>query len=189
MIKTIKVIMEFKLMNGGNRMFQSWKFIFLIIISAVSLAACGQSIEEQSVKAVDLAEEAFIANNKVGTDEVDGVKFYKPMSFAIKEISDAQNIIFKTSDQTLTLLINPNEEVNSLLFYEMLLNEQHKEIVEVETFIKDGTFGFAAVIKNNDNQVELIANVGGSKITTLTKDENIAKNLRIMMEVVRSLKK
>ncbi len=176
-------------MNGGNRMFQSWKFIFLILISTIFLTACGESIEKQSVKALELAEEAFIANDKTGTDEVDGVKLYKPITFAIKENSDVQNIIFEKSDQTLTLLTNPNEEMNSRLFYEMLLADQSKKIVEIETFIKDGAFGFAAVIENNDQQVELIANVGGSKITTVTKDKNIAKNLRVMMEVVRSLNK
>lgn len=174
-------------MIGGNRMFHSWKFIFLIVMSAVILTACGQSLEDRSAKGINLAEEVFLANNKVGTDEIDGVKLYKPLSFIIKDSSNAQNITFKKSDDTLILLINPNEKMDSHLFYDILLENENKKVVALETFIEDGTFGFAAVIESNDNNVELIASVGGSKITTLSKEKNIVTNLRVMMEVVRSI--
>ena len=174
-------------MNGGNRMFHSWKFIFLVLMSAVILTACGQSLEERAATGVNVAEEVFLANDKASTEEIDGVKLYKPMGFTIKESSDAQNIIFMKNDDTLILFINPNEEVDSRLFYDILLEDQHKKVVALETFIEDGAFGFATVIESDDNQVELVASVGGSKITTLTKKKNIAANLRVMMEVVRSI--
>ena len=174
-------------MNGGNRMFHSWKFIFLVMMSAVILTACGQSLEEQAAAGVNVAEEAFLANDKASTEEIDGVKLYKPMGFTIKESSDAQNIIFKKNDETLILFINPNEEVDSRLFYDILLADQNKKVVALETFIEDGTFGFAAVVESDDNKVELIASVGGAKITTLTKEKNISTNLQVMMEVVRSI--
>ena len=170
-------------------MFHSWKFIFLIIISAVFLTACGQSLEDRTAKGLKSAEEAFYANNQVGTVEVDGVKLYKPMGFTIKEDSDAQNITFNKNDDTFILFINPNEEVNSRLFYDLLLADEKKETVAIETFIEDRTFGFVAVVENGSNQVELIASVGGAKITTLTKEKNIDTHLRMMMKIVRSISK
>ena len=168
-------------------MFHSWKFIFLVLMSAVILTACGQSLEERAATGVNVAEEVFLANDKASTEEIDGVKLYKPMGFTIKESSDAQNIIFMKNDDTLILFINPNEEVDSRLFYDILMADQNKKVVALETFIEDGAFGFAAVIESDDNKVELIASVGGAKITTLTKEKNIATHLRVMMEVVRSI--
>lgn len=170
-------------------MFHSWKIIFLIMLSALLLTACGQSLEDRTAKGLKSAEEAFYANNKVGTEEVEGVKLYKPMGFTIKEDSDAQNILFTKNDDTFILFINPNEEVNSRLFYDLLLEDETKETVAIETFIEDRTFGFVAVMASDSNQVELIASVGGAKITTLTKEKNIDTHLRTMMEIVRSINK
>lgn len=168
-------------------MFHSWKFIFLIMMSAFFLTACGQSLEDRTAKGLKSAEEAFYANNHVGTEEVDGVKLYKPMGFTIKEDSDEHNIIFNKNDDTFILFINPNEEVNSRLFYDLLLADDTKETLAIETFIENRTFGFVAVVESGSNQVELVASVGGAKITTLTKEKNIDKHLSMMMQIVRSI--
>lgn len=168
-------------------MFPSWKFIFLVIMSTVILTACGQSLEEQVADGVKVSEEAFLAKDKADTEEIDGVKLYKPVGFTVKENSDAQNIIFEKNDETFILFINPNEEADSHLFYDILLADQNKKMVAMETFVMDERFGFVAVVESDDNKVELIASVGGAKMTTLAKEKNIASNLRTMMEVVRSI--
>ncbi|MCZ2259704.1 hypothetical protein [Sporosarcina sp. G11-34] len=170
-------------------MFHSWKNILLIMLSTLFLTACGQSLEDRTAKGLKSAEEAFYANNKAGTEEFDGVKLYKPMGFTIKEDSDAQNILFNKNDDTFILFINPNEEANSRLFYDLLIEDETKETVAIETFIENRTFGFVAVVESGNNQVELIVSVGGAKITTITKEKNIDTHLRMMMEIVRSISK
>lgn len=179
--------MEFKLMIGGNRMFRKWKFIFLTMISIILLSACGKSLDERAIAGVEAARVAFQMNDKGLTEEVAGIKLYKPAGFTMNESSDAQNIVFTKNDETFILFINPNEKSDSKLFYDLLLADKSKEIIEQATFSDEGTFGFAAVVKSGEDNVELIVSVGGSKITTMTKKKKIEENLAKMMEIVRSI--
>ena len=171
-------------------MFRKWKFIFLLTISV--LVAC-RHVENRLTK-VQLQEskrreKSFHANDKNRTEEIDGIKLYKPAGFKINDKSDAQNIVFTKNEETFILFINPNEKSDSKLFYDLLFADESKEIVEQATFTDEGIFGFAAVVKSGNDEVELIASVGGSKMTTLTKKETSKKNLAKMMEIVRSIKR
>src|SRR5690606_10620406 len=167
-------------------MFRSWKFLFLALLSITVLAACGKTFEEQAIDAIAAAKEAFQLHDQHVNDEVHGVSLYKPAGFTIGEKSDAQNIVMKKGDETFLLFINPNEARDSTLFYDLLTKTDDKDRYE-EVFTDDGDFGFASVVKKGENQVELIASVGGIKITTITKDKNIEANMGKMMEVVRSI--
>ncbi|HJF32312.1 MAG TPA: hypothetical protein K8V56_11140 [Sporosarcina psychrophila] len=168
-------------------MFRKWKFIFLLAVSVLALAGCGKSLDERATSGVETAREAFHSNDKNRTEEIDGIKLYKPAGFTMNDNSDAQNIVFMKNDETFILFINPNEKSDSKLFYDLLLADQSKEIVEQATFTDEDTFGFAAVVKSGDD-VELITSVGGTKMTTLTKKKKIEENLARMMEIVRSVK-
>ncbi|KAA0965114.1 hypothetical protein FQ087_02010 [Sporosarcina sp. ANT_H38] len=169
-------------------MFRQWKFIFLLAISVLALAACGKSLDESVTSGVEGAREAFHSNDKNRTEEIDGIKLHKPVGFKISDKSDAQNIVFTKNEETFILFVNPNEESDSKLFYDLLLADKSKEIIEQATFTDAGTFGFTAVVKSDNDEVELITSVGGSKMTTMTKKGNIEKNLIRMMEIVRSIK-
>ena len=78
--------------------------------------------------------------------------------------------------------------MDSHLLYDLLLADQNKKIIAKETFTENETFGFAAVVESDNDTVELVASVGGAKMTTLTNEKKIVENLRVMMEVVRSIK-
>jgi len=106
------MVMEFKLMIGGNRMFRKWKFIFLTMISIILLTACGKSLDERATAGVEAARVAFQQNDKGLTEEVAGIKLYKPAGFTMNDSSDAQNIVFTKNDETFILFINP--ELKSL---------------------------------------------------------------------------
>ena len=54
--------------------------------------------------------------------------------------SDAQNIVFTKNEETFILFVNPNEKSDSKLFYDLLLSDKSKEIVEQATFTDEGTF-------------------------------------------------
>lgn len=166
-----------------------WKLLLLLSTTIFLLTACGQSLEERSAEGVKSAREAFYADNKKPTEEVDGTKFYKPFGFKVENKSDGQNIVLNKSKETFILFINPNEKSNSQLFYDLLVGDKNKKIIAEDTFIEDDTFGFAAIIKTeNDDAVELIVSVGGVKMSTRTNEKSITASLPKMMEVVRSIK-
>lgn len=167
-------------------MFRYWKFLFLALLSITLLAACGKSFDERAAEAIAEAKDAFQLNDQQVNDEVDGVSLYKPAGFTIEEKSDSQNIVMKNGNDTFLLFINPNEKKDSRLFYDLLKNTEDKDRLE-ETFTDEGYFGFASVVKKGEEQVELIASIGGIKMTTMTKDKNIEANMRKMMEIVRSI--
>ena len=169
-------------------MFRKWKFIFLLVISVFILTACNESLSESATAGAEAAKTVFHLNDKEPTEEIDGIKLYKPIGFVINEQSDAQNIVLTKNKETFILFNNPNEKSDSQLFYDLLLADQNKEIVEQLTFTDNDTFGFVAVVKSDNDKVELITSVGGSKMTTLTTTKKIEENMTEMMEVVRSIK-
>lgn len=164
-----------------------WKIMPFLIVIVVLLAACGKTVEEYAADGLKVGEETFQQKPKAHNEEIDGVKLYKPTGFKVDEDSDAQNIVFNKGKQPFILFINPNEAKNSQLFYDLLQADENLEVIAKEKFNDGDTFGFVAVIQNNDDTVELIANVGGAKITTQTKEKHIAKNLDKMMQIVRSI--
>lgn len=168
---------------------RSGKFIFLVIISVFMLTACGQSLEKSANDAVNSAEEAFHANNKETNEKIGETKFYKPISFKVEDDSDAHNIVLNKANNPFILFINPNEQKDSRLFYDLLIADEKKNIVAEESFTEGDTIGFAAVVQNgNDDQVELIVSVGGIKMSTYVKESKITANLPKMMEIARSIK-
>ena len=167
-------------------MFRFWKFLFLAFLSITVLTACGKTFDEQASGGIAAAKEAFQLHDQHVNDEVHGVSLYKPAGFTIEEKSDAQNIVIKKGDDSFLLFINPNEEKDSRLFYELLTTTEDKERFE-EVFTEDGYFGFASVAKKGEDQAELIASVGGIKMTTITKINDIEANLGKMMQIVRSI--
>ncbi len=170
-------------------MSREWKWIILVMLSVLLLVGCGKTLDERATAGIRAAQTAFQLNDKNVTEEIEGVKLYKPAGFSLSENSDAQNIIFTKQDETYILFNNPNEKKDSKLFYELLLADQVKEIVEQATFEEEGVFGFAAVVATGNDRVELIASVGGTKMTTMAKPKNIEEDLTRMMEIVRSIKR
>ena len=157
------------------------------MVSMFLLTACGKSLEVQVDEGLKSAEKVFYENNKVANEEIDGLKFYKPSDFTIKEGSDSQNIIFTSKNDTFILFNNPNESTNSQLLYDLLKADETKTIIKEKSFTEGDIFGFAAVIENDD-RVELITSVGGTKITTLANKKDVENHLTIMMEILRSIK-
>ena len=167
-------------------MFRTWKFLFLTFLSITILAGCGKTLDERSADGIAAAKEAFQLHDKNVNDEVKGVSLYKPAGFTIEDNSDAQNIVMKKGDEMFILFINPNENRDSRLFYDLLEGEKESDRYE-EVFTEEGYFGFASISEVGEDQVELIASVGGIKMTTITKNKNIEKNMASMMEIVRSI--
>lgn len=168
-------------------MSRTWKLLTFLLTALLLLTACGKPVEERATDGLKKAEDVFYQKPMAQNDEIDGVKLYKPTGFKIEGNSDAQNIVLNKGKQPFILFINPNEAKDSQLFYDLLQADEQQDIIAEEKFGDGDTFGFVAVIQNKDDTVELIANVGGAKITTQAKEKNIANNLETMMQVVRSI--
>lgn len=168
-------------------MFRIGKFMTFTIVTILLLSACGKTTETRVQEGLKAAEETFYEKPKASTEEVDGTKLYKPAGFKVNENSDAQNIVLNKGKQPFILFINPNEAKDSQLFYDLLHADENSEILAEEKFSDGEIFGFVAVIQYEEDAVELIANVGGAKITTQTTEKNITGNLETMMEIVRSI--
>lgn len=166
-------------------MLRLWKFLFLAFLSITVLSACGKTFDEQASEAIAAAKEAFQLQDQQVNDEIHGVSLYKPAGFTIAEKSDAQNIVMKKGDDSFLLFINPNEQKDSRLFYDLLMTTEDERFEEV--FTDDGYFGFASVTKQGEDKAELITSVGGVKMTTITKIKDIEANLSKMMQIVRSI--
>lgn len=168
-------------------MLRSKKLVFLLVLSILLLAACSQSFEDRISEGLEVAEKSFQENNQENTEEIDGVSFYKPKGFIVKDDSDPQNIILEKGKSSFFLFINPNETKESRLFYDLLKNDQNSEVIAEKQFQEEDAFGFVAVIEQSEKAYELIASVGGIKITTITEEKNIADYLKSMMQIVRSI--
>jgi hypothetical protein len=154
---------------------------------AAMLAGCSATIEERTSEGIKEAGEVFADQARNPNTEVGNASFYKPIGFEVQEGSDEQNIVLEKGGNTYVLFINPNEKKDSRLFYDLLYADPAKEILETGTFERHDMFGFAGATVVSGERVELVAGSGGRKITTLSEEGAIKKNLKAMMEIVRSV--
>ena len=102
-------------------------------------------------------------------------------------MTDESNILLTKGKDSYVLFINPNELPTSQLYYELMLADPNLKIVEKSTFEQNERFGFAAAIENSEEKYELITSIGGMKLTTISKESDIASNMEKMMMIVRSI--
>ena len=113
---------------------------------------------------------------------------FVPGGFSIQEDSDDTNIVLTKNSDAYVLFINPNEEQDSHLFYDLVQADKKKDNYALETFEQNGRFGFIAVLPSGEEQFEIIASIGGVKLTTISEEANILSNIEQMMKIVRSVK-
>ena len=160
-----------------------------VAMLAVLLAGCSMTPEERSEEGLEAAGKVFREDVRRTNAEVGSVRLYKPAGFKIREGSDEQNIVFEKGGDTYVLFINPNEPDNSRLFYELLYADPAKDILTTATYEQYGVFGFSGITDAGNERFELVAGSGGAKMTTMSKERGIERNLRTMMEIVRSVER
>lgn len=157
------------------------------ILVLLLLAACNKSVEERAEDAVERAIESFDEKADMTKEKVANFKMHIPEKFEVKDEEDEQNILLYKGKQPFLLFVNPNEEDDSQLFYKVLKDSQSPTIIAEGTYEKDGTFGFAAVLESDDSNVELVANIGGKKMTTITKNKQMTTDMKSMIEMLNSI--
>ncbi|WP_301109419.1 hypothetical protein [Sporosarcina sp.] len=167
-------------------MFRNGKVVLLILL-AVVLAGCSQKVESRTDDGFIDAKNAFEANDKRANDSVGDIKFHKPTTMKVDKQSTSQTIVLTKRNDSFYLTVNPNEKKDSRVYYDLLLTDEPEKLIGAQTFAKDEAFGFVAVIQKSENLVELVANVGGAKVETVTNEENIDSYLEKMMQIARSV--
>ncbi|SDH96158.1 hypothetical protein SAMN04487975_11077 [Planococcus glaciei] len=158
-----------------------------IIISAAVLSGCLALPEERIADGVAKVAAAFEDEPVETNESSDGTELYVPRSYTIEEPSDKQNIMITKGSDSYALFINPNEAADSTLFYDLQKANPEQQWVADETFEQSGRFGFTTVREIAEDRYELVVSAGGVKLTTISEERDIEKNMDWMMKTVRSI--
>lgn len=158
-----------------------------IIISAAVLSGCLALPEERIADGVAKVAAAFEDEPVETNESSDGTELYVPRSYTIEEPSNKQNIMITKGSDSYALFINPNEAADSTLFYDLQKANPEQQWVADETFEQSGRFGFTTVREIAEDRYELVVSAGGVKLTTISEERDIEKNMDWMMKTVRSI--
>ncbi|WP_019414970.1 hypothetical protein [Paenisporosarcina sp. TG20] len=161
--------------------------IAIIPIFVIMLTACSASAEEQTGDGIKLAKTIFEEEPVKANEQIDSIELFVPRGFSVLEDSDDTNIILEKNEHSYVLFINPNEDSDSHLFYDLLQVEQKNDIYALETFEQNNRFGFIAILPSSKEQFEIVASIGGVKLTVISDEANIYTNIEQMMKIVRSV--
>ena len=167
----------------------SWLRAIGLMLLLLVLSGCNQSIDDQIANGLQLTEKVFAEEPEEHTVEIGDIKLYLPSNFKVEDSSDAYNIVISKGKESYILFINDREAQDSKLYYSLFKENEADKIIEESTFVKDGRFGFTAVLKTDqENEMELIVSSGGVKMSTISKAKQIENNLREMTKIVHSVK-
>ncbi|WP_342598644.1 hypothetical protein MHB48_14125 [Psychrobacillus sp. FSL H8-0483] len=169
-------------------MTRNWIRVITASLAVILLVGCATSINDQTTDGLEKAKLAFQGDAEKPNEEVNDVKIFIPSGFSIEDETDKSNIILSKGKDSYILFINPNELPSSQLYYDLMMEDSNINVVEEKKFEQNGRFGFAAIIENSEDKYELITSIGGIKLTTISKEQNIADNLEQMMTIVKSIK-
>ena len=167
-------------------MTRKWMRLLIASLVVILMAGCS-SLEEQAIDGLENAKVAFQGDAEKPNEKVNDLNIFIPSGFSIEEESDETNIILTKGKDSFILFINPNELPGSQLYYDLMMSDSNLKVLEEKTFEQNGRFGFAAIIENSEERYELITSIGGTKLSTISDEQDIANNLEKMMLIVRSI--
>ena len=168
-------------------MSRKWIHIFLLSAIVVVLSACNQTVEEQVSTGMENAETIFTSESKEVNKAIGQIELYLPKGYSIEKGIDAMNYTIINGKDSYILFVNANETQDSQLHYDILKQEGKNTIIEDKTFQKNGVFGFSAVIQQTEEKYEVIVNLGGVKLSTISESKKIDQKIQNMMEIVQSV--
>ncbi len=162
-------------------------FILITILTAAAfLSGCTQSEEDVLAETETAVKEEFNANPTEPNKNTKLMEFYVPQDMKI-ESEDGNNFVLSEDGQQFLLFFNQLEDETSQALYKDLAKAE--EPLLLESFKGDGRFGFLSVIPAGDKEYEVTTGIGGAKITTETKMNELAADSRKMMKIIRSIVK
>lgn len=162
-----------------------FKTAFTVTLSTILLFGCSLSEEEVKEEATKVIHEAFQQSPIKANESVEQFSFYLPESFELESHS-GNNLILKEGSQQYLLFLNPNEKRTSEMLYNKAIDNVTELIIE-KTSVTDEAFTYTIVNKINDKTYEVIAGLGGVKLTTHVQDNKVADSTKKMVEIVQSV--
>ncbi|WP_243386015.1 hypothetical protein [Bacillus kexueae] len=162
-----------------------FKIAFTVTLSTILLFGCSLSPEEVEKEATKIIQEAFQQPPVDPNEDVEQFSFYLPESFEIESHS-GNNLILKEGSESYILFLNPNEKRTSTLLYDKAIDIATELIVE-ETSKSEEQFMYTIVNKLDEKTYEVIAGVGGVKITTHVESNKVSESAKKMVEIVQSV--
>ncbi|MDI2586107.1 hypothetical protein OR571_02945 [Psychrobacillus sp. NEAU-3TGS] len=167
-------------------MTRNWMRFFFASLAVILLVGCS-SMEDEVEDGIENAKLVFQRDAEKPNEKINNMKLFIPSGFSIEDEPDETNIILSKGKDSYILFLNPNELPGSRLYYDLMMADTNLNIVEEKTFEQNGRFGFVAVLENSEEKYELITSIGGIKLSTISKQQDIAGNLEKMMTIVRSI--
>lgn len=149
------------------------------------LTACSATVEKEVEETKTSVKEAFESKPKKPTAESDSFSYYLPNEMEIESTSE-NNIILHQDEQIYILFINPNEQNNSEVMFNAIVDESKDSILN-ESYTDENRFGYVNVKEIEEKLYEVSVGIGGIKMTTESKIKNISENAAQMMNIVASV--
>lgn len=160
-------------------------FVFIMVMLLTLLGACSANIDDEQIKAEQLAKESFTSDSKETNTDTEYFSLYVPSAMKLDD-TDPNNILITEGEELYLLFINQNEGQASKVIYESTLNSAENFRLN-KTFENENQFGYILIKDNSEKEYELTIGVGGVKMSTVTDASNIAENAQTMMEIVNSI--
>ncbi|MGF2617443.1 hypothetical protein FZC84_15130 [Rossellomorea vietnamensis] len=162
-------------------------FRFSVILMLLLTAGCSSAtLEESQKEAVEAAKDTFESPVEEASEETENFHFHLPSGASIKE-KNANNVIIENGNHTYILFYNQNVSSDSEQLYELSVQDE-TDLLKQETFRDDERFGYFLIREVEEEQFELTAGIGGTKMTTQSVKDDMASDSEFMMEVVSSVK-
>jgi hypothetical protein len=161
--------------------------LVLSLLLTILLMGCTISDEELTKNTIDITKQAFEDTSKESNEQTNLFSYYLPEEFTVKE-TKKYNVLLEKGSQSYLLFVNENEEANSKVSYDTLV-EQYENPFITEIFEDKERFGYLFVNSLEKNTYEVTVGIGGTKLTTEAKANDVSDAAKNMMDIVKSVHK
>lgn len=172
--------------NGGEKVIRKNSVFLTMLLLVVVLAGCGQTVEGQTDMAIKQARDTFEMDRKKVTESVEGVEFYKPTGFKADVQKEQRIFTLSKGNKKMMAEFDPNAKSDSRVFYELLMADTNKVVIQEQTFTDNGVFGFVVISAHGEDSVEIVTGVGPVEVKAIVKKEELSETANQMMTIARS---
>ncbi len=165
-----------------------WIHALLLIGAILVLAGCGLTVDDQVASGISKAQTVFSSEPVAPNKSIGSIELYLPKGYGMEKGIDKFNYTLIDGKDSYILFVNPNETMDSQLHYTILKEDPNSEILKEKTYEADDIFGFSAIVSQPEEKYQLVVNVGGVKLTTISEGKKIDEKLQQMMKIVKSVK-
>ena len=150
----------------------------------VLVSGCSASKEDTIQRTYQIFADSFQEQAKETNETTNQLSLYLPRGVEIKDEAD-YNLFLKKGEEIYLLFFNPQEPLNSKVNADRD-KEANEGSLLFETIEHEGKLGYISIVEES-GEWELIAGIGGAKITTRTDKKHATEAMDIMVKILHSL--